>query len=464
MSEQKQPTTDESWTDAERAVLAAWKIAPSPDHADAVVAATQPSRPAVQRWFSRRVSWGLAAAVAALWAIQLSPLTWPQVGQFSKDVTTELDMGGRAVVVTEGPTEVSWSIDWSGSAKVRQTSGRVFYRVESGPSFEIVTPSGTIAVRGTCLSVEVKPMNTTQSALLGTAFGAAVATLVTVMVHEGRVEVSHEGQAKQVIAGQQAVLGSSHRAAVVRSMRQAKEESFERSARTSAALAPPAPSKAEVVADAPATIAALRVENRALSMQVDALRDKLVKLESNPENMPIYDPSPEALAQMAKRCELAWDMPQVTVGETRNLSTDIVSKLELSQSETDVINRLLVEHNEQMVAETQRLYTAITGDDQVGSLSAQSMFSEVNDKVSQLERQTVFQQLSAERAGLRPPPAPEMVLSPVEQLFRLYVGAGDQLEQALGAELGPDMARRIRAADDGFSTRLRMSPGCPSAR
>ena len=52
-------------------------------------------------------------------------------------------------------------------------------------------------------------------------------------------------------------------------------------------------------------------------------------------------------------------------------------------------------------------------------------------------------------------------ITPLEKMMRLLTSAGDRAEKALGAQIGPDLARRYRELHHGFDNRSRSSYGCP---
>jgi hypothetical protein len=113
-----------------------------------------------------------------------------------------------------------------------------------------------------------------------------------------------------------------------------------------------------------------------------------------------------------------------------------------------------------LVSRVQQAYREVTGDD-TGGLSTYAMLMELDDKVPEVELKQVFQRLSAERAGRIPAPAELGSRPPVERVYRALTQSGDQLEQAIAKELGPEAAKRLRRVRDGWSSRSRSSYGCP---
>lgn len=153
---------------------------------------------AVQRR-RRRVIWvlGVVAAVAALalfmltrgWSGYTSELHSPfQVA----DKRISHPIGHRAVAVAEDGSRWSWQLAADGAAEVQQAKGNIFYRVNPGAPFEVVTPLGRVRALGTCFRVEIVELNLESElhANSGTNLATKTATLVT--VYEGRVALSNQ--------------------------------------------------------------------------------------------------------------------------------------------------------------------------------------------------------------------------------------------------------------------------------
>ena len=395
----------------------------------------------------------MAAAVTLAWTVTASGIRWPSQGRFDGSVRTEIALGSRAVAVSEGPTVLEWSLAWTGAATVRQDVGAAFYRITPGAPFEIVTRAGTVRVNGTCVRVEVHPMNKATSMALSAAASAALATAVTVTVYEGSVEVASANEKTALKAGEQASLGED--GTVVRA-------SSPRDRRTPvpAAAAAPSPDSTTLQVE----IKRLQATNLSLRQQLTALQSAVRQQQAASSKRPpaaAYDhrPDQKTLLQMAKQCSLAWDMVHVSASRPARISTKDAEALELAESEVEVVNGVYAAYNEKMLDQLRTAYTELTGDEAVGSLSVQAMFAEILDKTPDEERRRIHKQLSAERAQLVPrSTAPA---SPTERVLRAYHEAGDRVEAALAAQLGEETARRIRDIRNGFSNKSRMNAGCP---
>ncbi len=233
-------------------------------------------------------------------------------------------------------------------------------------------------------------------------------------------------------------------------------------AASSRAPAPARGGAAEVAGSAdpialPEQVAVLSKEKAALVEQVAALKEALARAKSGADDTPFYDPAPAELTKMAERCELRWDTTPLGPNPP-SIPTGDLEKLELSESEREVIDRKMAESQARIIAEIRSTYTRVTGDENTGSLAPEAMFAEVRDKTTEAELQRVFQRLARERAGMTPPAE---ATTPVERLFRALTSEGDRLEQSLATELGAETARNIRALHGGWGDRNRSSQGCP---
>lgn len=431
----------------ERELLARWSTPPpSPVVVDQVMARL-PGR-------SWRGAAAIGAAAAAIVAFQLLHL--PERGAHRSAERATLALGDRATVVVEAGGELVWAIDLWGAAVIEQPRGDVFYRVERGGPLVVHTPAGTVQVTGTSFRVEVEnKMGTKTAAALGAGVGVVAASLVWVTVYEGSVQASTEAGALLVEAGGRAELQSGQPP-------------------TRRDKGPTTPSREPGVLEGRAALEPgttpeesrefLVAERARLKAEVVALKEQLRTTQTPKEGgaeseRATLDLDPETLAKMADKCELRWDT--IPVGpEAPTLSQDWANEAELTEEEQEIVDRLFKEHHGQLVSRVQQAYREVTGDD-TGGLSTYAMLMELDDKVPEVELKQVFQRLSAERAGRIPAPAELGSRPPVERVYRALTQSGDQLEQAIAKELGPEAAKRLRRVRDGWSSRSRSSYGCP---
>jgi hypothetical protein len=114
---------------------------------------------------------------------------------------------GKATLVAEPGTTLTWTFSDHG-VRVEQRSGNVFYRVEPGQPFVVVTDVGELSALGTCFRVEVSSMKLPRQGLVGGAIGAVVTAGVFVAVFEGKVSLANDRGRVEIEAGQSAQIAS----------------------------------------------------------------------------------------------------------------------------------------------------------------------------------------------------------------------------------------------------------------
>jgi hypothetical protein len=445
---------------AERRALEAWSVGEPPhDLTERVL-----ERAARER---RRVRWmaagGLALA-AGIAAMMLLVVPHPPVrGEHRAERRTTLTLAGTAVVVAEPAAELSWSVSGR-RAVVEQKRGAAFYRVERGAAFEVRTPHGVARALGTCFDLEVREMKVSQAGLLGTAAGAVVASGVLLTVYEGQVLWASPAGAVKVEAGE--TVRAPAGLPPARLDRAAGGET--RTRRTGEPAVPrrgPAAPSEPAAAAAPEVVAALQRRNRELAAEAARLRDKIRSLQPGRDKKPNrdwpFDLPKETLLAMADRCELVYDMPPLGGG---GMPKDVIDELGLNETEAAAVAKKLEAYRQRMTRALQELYLDATSDEAgTAKLTPRAMRQVILDRTPHDELQRVYQKLARERAGLEAPPRDLAGTSAAERLLRLLAGAGDRFERDLGAEIGPDLARRLREINNGFGSTTRGSPGCPKA-
>jgi hypothetical protein len=195
----------------DRAVLDAYEVPAAPagieDRLWQRMHAARPRR-------SRR--WKLGAGAAAVGAVgAAASVAWfvtagsPAVARSGTVRTAErttLSIG-KATLVAEPGTALTWTSSDRG-VRVEQRGGNVFYRVEPGREFVVVTDAGELSVLGTCFRVEVSSMKLPRQGLVGGAIGAAVTAGVFVAVFEGKVSLANQHGRVEIPAGQSAQIAS----------------------------------------------------------------------------------------------------------------------------------------------------------------------------------------------------------------------------------------------------------------
>lgn len=442
--------------DPERLDLSSFEVPPPPPGlADRVLARL----PAAESP-SRRSHVRTLAAVAAVLLVALSGAWWvfgpPESGERTFTQRETVLLGASSVAVAEPGTELHWTAGRRGTVRVRQPAGRVFYRVKSGSDFQVETPAGQVAVRGTCFTVEVHPMLLSKQTLAGAVVGAALTAAVFVTVHEGRVTVTSPAGATQVEPGERAVMNAGAAPRVV------------------AAPVAPGPTEASTVL-APASSAGApstwQAREAAYVAELTTLRARVKELESSqggarlpPGTKPAnyMEPSREELLEMAKACKLRWDDPGLRPQHPPLPDTEDRAKLGITDAEAEVISEVYASFVTQSLEQLRAIYVAATGDvDNSRVLAPDALKQEILDKSPEDAIQRAYQRVSQERAGLAVPSPDAAGMSPVERLMRFNMGLGDAYERALADKLGASRAHQLRASHNGWGGRHESSVGCP---
>jgi len=459
------PNDSPELDDRERAVLDAWSAAePPPGFADRVVAAAHaaPAPPApAERPRSGRPVMTVAAVVTAACAGAIvialvrgtgAPAA-PASGAIVAAHRDSLTLGRRGVAVVEPGAVLAWTVDGAGVARVQQDAGAVFYRVERGGPFVVVTPSGEVRVTGTCFAVEV-PMKPVPRTLLTGAIGAAVAAAVVVTVYEGGVVVAGPHGTTPVAAGERVTLGADGRIAIAAAAR--------------AEVAPP---------PTDATREQLLTRDQVQRQRIASLEAKVGELEQragaggprrrggpgemDDDGHPWFDPSPEALATMAKECRIRIDAPPVFDSEPPEpFDPRDADEIGVEAGDVEGINAALREIHARWSEKVRAIYVEVTGNAAgADELSPHAMAQEIMDKSPRGESNRIRGRIANERAGLARPPTDLSKASPLERYLRAWAALGDDTEAALARRIGADKARQLREADGLFGMHSEMG-GC----
>jgi hypothetical protein len=161
----------------------------------------------------RSRGWRLGAGAAAVAAV--ASLAWlfatdsravVRSGAAKTAERTTLSVG-TATLVAEPGTTLRWTAS-DREVRVEQRSGNVFYRVEPGRPFVVVTDAGELTALGTCFRVEVSSMKLPKQGLVGGAIGAVVTAGVFAAVFEGKVSLANDRGRVEIAAGQGARIAS----------------------------------------------------------------------------------------------------------------------------------------------------------------------------------------------------------------------------------------------------------------
>ena len=424
------------------AALAAWATSDPPaGFVDRVIAAARQDHatPAPARY--RR---SLGAAVVAVIAVAASLMllrddaALPDEGARVIQDRETISLGGRGVAVAEPGTEITWTVSATGSAEVHQTHGDVFYRVENGGPFVVETPHGRIIVRGTCFRVEVLDMSVSRQTWIGGAVGAALAATVVIAVYEGRVRVVNARGHADGRPGDRVALAPG--IAPTRLGPGASEAGV-------ASVEPPPPGSATLPEllrrdqSHRGEIALLRARVRALETAGPEAEAALAR-DHRDGKRAIIDISHDELAEMAKNCEIRFDIPGYGI-EPRLMDDKLAEADQLSADDRAIYDQTVRKENDRYMTALRALYQELGGGD-AGNLDTHALFSEILHKSPTADFEAARKQLAEERAGLTAPPADLRNRSVVERMLRLEISAGSTLEQLLAAELGAGKAHQIR--------------------
>jgi hypothetical protein len=424
----------------ERAGLGAWTAAPPPaGFADRVLAArraTPPSpSPSPLPRPVRTAAIVVSAACAGAFAMAAirglgSESTAATRGESAGGPRRSIALGGRGVAVAEAEAALTWIVD--GAARVEQTAGSVFYRVEPGGPFTVVTPAGEVRATGTCFSVEIEPMSRARSTLAGAAAGAVIAAVAVVTVYEGGVivVVPDGGGERRVAAGEQVRLGERP-------------------------VSGPAPTAGAGPLDP-------LVRDQAQRARIAALEAQVAKLTADSGDLSWVDPTAEELLTMARECRVLMDSPGVFDSEPGELEVELGARLGLSTAEVAAVNQVIRDVHSQYRDQLRALYVEVTGDTAgADALSPHALFEEIEDKSPRDEGPRARRRIARERAGLDAPPADPSRLPPLERAFRAQADLGVVTERGLAARLGAERAHALRRGGNEIFENRGGYSGCP---
>jgi ferric-dicitrate binding protein FerR (iron transport regulator) len=479
MTDDRRPQLEDELSASERAALERWQPPGPPlDFAQRIAAAQlRQDAPSAARTSSLRrragvLLGGFAAGVVisatATWLLHraepraASPSASPTSGQqLALAHRQTLDVAGRAVAVAEPGAALRWKRQGS-SARVEQTAGEVFYRVNPGGPFTVVTAAGEVRVTGTCFRVEVLAMPARQGivqGLVGAGVGATIAAIAVITVYEGKVEVANGAERREVLAGERATLPAGQPPLVT----------------SVASAAPPTPAVAEVPTPADelpppaanATREQLLARDKLLRARVAALSQQILHSDTaltsfggllpskdDKDNDSWFNPGHDQLLAFAKECKLQVDYPS-TSGEPDQVDAKTANELSLSGPDVTAVNAVFAELRDSWTHHVRELYIEATGDAQgADSLSEKSMAQELQDKAPSGVPHAVQKRVAQERAGLVAAVTDVSKASAYERYFRGLTKLGDETERAIARVIGAPRARALRAHNGGWHMRM----------
>jgi hypothetical protein len=411
-----------------------WPYHPPPPGFAARVLAAQKARGAAPPRKRARARWPLALGLAGLSAAAAATLLLVRTGGGPSDIRADghlraedrqtIRIDDRALAVAEKGSEIAWTVRRDG-LRVDQPRGDVFYRVDKGTPFVVVTPAGEVEVTGTCFRVVIDQVA-----------GGRLAARMRVEVLEGAVK-ARSGPSEIVLrAGEEA--------------RMSPDQLPLRTDRS-------ASSWPAAEANLQASASELRAWERASRMRALDAEARVRQLEralaqrpgsgsgSSQAGMPprrkLFGFTPEERAALARRCDFRWGLPRHL---TQWTNPRFDKGLLVDESENAAVARAMEEHRIEFVEKMRSVYLEVVGDQQaVQTLSPMALHHEINSKSRMTDGKEARQTILMEWAGRRQPPDDVAKRPPMERFWRLLVGASDEFVARLQPVLGGERAREL---------------------
>jgi RNA polymerase sigma-70 factor (ECF subfamily) len=202
-------------------------------------------------------------------------------------------------------------------------------------------------------------------------------------------------------------------------------------------------------------VQALEAKIAELEGELTVLRTRLsINEAGNPLTRTFFNLTDEEKAALVQNCEIRADMP-------RQLSDELALDLDLSDAESAAWRRAWDEYERARQAQLVALWEKLTGD-RLPRVDLMAIPPEQLNQIRARANPNLLRTLAEERAGMRPPPtdAELSALPPADQWARLNARQGDDFEHSLAKELGPERARELRSATDGWTGGRMHREGC----
>ena len=422
---------------------------PPSDFTDRVLQASEPapSRSRVRRVWPIALAASLLAAGLGLWLGRVPA----HEGTLTATARETLTLSEDTVIVAEPGTTLHW-FERGDTLVVEQSNGEAFYRIDSDDApLRVHTPAADVDVTGTCFSVQLestsKPMSRDPRSI---ALGAAVAVAATVTVYEGSTVLANDGGSVELEAGQRgrAVEGQPP------------------------TLSVPVGDEPPALADPPtAELRTLRAENRRQAAELERLRaqtgsgapssddtevDDAAEARARfsqwgppiPEGFDHYQPTEDALLEMAECGIVAWDQPPVWADDEQP-DPQYLDALGLSPEERTAFVEAFDGFRSETVAQARAFYVELGGSPAVADeIDPSELIGIVYGKTDLDTREDSRIALAMERAGLATPPTDERPAS--ERLLRWDADLGNAFERRLATQFGDERAKGFREVRGGW--------------
>lgn len=393
---------------------------------------------------------GLAAAAAVLVAVgggaagHANRRVRGELATAAERGPTEARLGARAVAVIEPGSALRYEVGGLFATEpdvVWLDRGEAFLRVEPGRAFEVRTPAGRVRVTGTCFRVALGPQQETDMRngpmVRAGFFGlGAVSAAMVVMVYEGSVAVSQDGDEEtDVAAGQTVAVDEAGR---IRRLDPVRDAVSADPGRGGPPTAPPvvgAVSSPEARARLEAEVARLAeiLARHGISPDSGERARRGIEDDGN------TDLTAEEWRTLAERGELRFKLPGQ---RDHGISDEVADAQGLAPDDRLRLDEIVAGEHEALEGDLRGLYAEASGLDPAG-MSLRGMMSEIEDKTPAATAARIRWMLAQERAGLQSAPEPTEEMLPYERMMRRLVSFEGRLESALAAEVGPEQAHAL---------------------
>jgi hypothetical protein len=388
-------------------------------------------------------------------------------------------LGDRATAVAQPGAMLAWSVDFDGTTRIDQTAGRVFYRVDHGERFDVITPEGTVTVTGTCFEVDVQPKDASMpqksNNLRAGALGAAFASALVVTVYEGGVVLANDEGSVDVHAGQAARATGDR--APVRFDPDDPDHALADAAKT------PGKSKTkrgELAGDPMAHIQRqardldrIRQEKDDQAARIRELEEQVVALggstdpkspegkkararrcatQSRGSGCPFLEPDQETLDEMARCATVKIDSLGFTDNPDPPQADVIAERLGITDpSEREKVHEAALAQYDSHTEQLRAMYLELGGEEATAEdASGKTLQSFIFDQLDPETMGDIQRQIAEERAGQREAPANVGALSIEERVARLMAENGNEFERLVADRVGKERARELRRRQDGW--------------
>jgi len=173
-------------------------------------------------------------------------------------------------------------------------------------------------------------------------------------------------------------------------------------------------------------------------------------------------PERAELLELARRCELHLDTPDVLGTEPRVIDVREAEALAVSTHERAALDAVLGELHAEFTRSVGQIFDEIKGGGtRPGDVPPLVMIDEIENFAPD-EIALARAKLARERAGMPASAPPRATPSPAERLLRHWSGLGEAFERRLAARLGPERAHQLRFLSKGAPWMRRSAlSGCP---